>query len=77
MTKEIWVRLGCSLSLTNEEIEKALSGDSDQLRDIITTAIAEQRFRLDGESYIPESCVEDFNEEHGTSYPVEDYETDI
>lgn len=77
MKKEMWIRLGCYLSLTDEEIEKALSDDPQQLGEVITAAIKDGRFRLSGESYIPESCVEDFNAEHGTAYPAYDYETDI
>jgi hypothetical protein len=77
MTNNIWIRLGCTLNLTDEEIEKALSGNPEQLEEVITAAISNGRFRLDGESYIPENCVEAFNEQHGTSYPVTDYETDI
>jgi hypothetical protein len=77
MYSDVWVRLGCTLKLSPEEIEKAFSSDPDQLAEVITAAVSAGRFRLDGESYIPEDCVETFNNEHGTSYPVTDYETDI
>ena len=41
---------------------------------IIRRAFDEGRFALDGETYIPEGVVEEYNALHGTAYEACDYD---
>ena len=44
-------------------------GDSDcEIAEVVRTIIAEGRFAVDGDSYIPGCSVESFNEIYGTDY---------
>lgn len=75
--KKLWARLGVTLSLTNEEVEKLISDDRLEMKDrekIVMKVISEGRFSLDGETYVPQEAVADFNEEYNTSYEENDYE---
>lgn len=66
--KKTWLRLGVSIYAREDEIDKLMTdGDNDTLREIL----ADGRWRPDGESYIPEVTVEEFNAANGTSYEGE------
>lgn len=73
MNKKLWLRVGMTINLTNEEVDLIFSQDPKGI-DIVRNAIEEGRYYLDGESYIPESYVEDFNKAYGTDYACENYE---
>lgn len=75
--KNLWVRLGVSLSLTDDEVEKLIGDDQVPIRErekILLKVIGEGRFSLDGETYVPQESVSDFNEEYNASYEENDYE---
>lgn len=72
----LWMRLGITLTGSKEEIEKVLQGDEDTLARLLQ----EYKFNIDGESYIPESCIEEYNKENNTDFPERDinfYSLDI
>lgn len=73
MSKNIWARVGMILKLTDEEID-AIFSESSKSGAIVRNAIAEGRYCLDGDSYIPESAVEDFNCTYDTEYECGDYD---
>lgn len=72
--KKLWVRAGVTLHITDEEADKILDHDanSTSLSDVVRQIIAEGRFEWDGDSYIPATCISDFNKEYGTDYDDED-----
>lgn len=75
--KKLWARLGVTMSLTDDEVNALIGDDQASVRDrerILTKVICDGRFALDGETYVPQEAVEDFNEEYDTSYEENDYE---
>lgn len=79
--KNLWLRVGMTLKLTDEEakslFESTDDGYCDKLGDIVRLAQTEGRLYLDGETYVPECAIEDFNLTYRTSYEVYPISTDI
>jgi hypothetical protein len=73
------MRLGVSLDLDADEVEMLLGKNSsdEKISNVIRNAVAECRFVLEGETYAPEKSIEDFNDEYGTNYPVEEIGCDL
>ncbi len=73
---ELWMRVGMTFRLTDEEVEAILNPADGEasMGAIIRKAFAEGRFALDGETYIPEGVVEEYNALHGTAYEACDYD---
>lgn len=68
----IWMRLGISLRGTEEEIE-SLFNDDEKSYETLTKILQERRFEINGDSYIPETVVEEYNKEYNTEHEVGDY----
>lgn len=68
--KELWARLGVTMSLTDAECEDILGDECDagRVAQILHAVVTEGRFRLDGDSYIPSQSVALFNDEYDTDY---------
>lgn len=60
----VWLRLGVTLSGNKEDIEKIIQGEGS----VLDRFLAENRFSIDGESYIPVSVIEEYNKENGTDF---------
>ena len=75
--RELWIRLGVSLEITEAEESAIFCGDNADIEAALAKIIADGRARLDGDSYIPSVCIEDFNEAYGTDYCTEDLGVDI
>lgn len=73
-TKELWIRLGATLQITAEEEAAIFSCSDHHMADAIKKIIAAGRYRLDGDTYVPEPVVEEFNAQNGTSYEIGEYE---
>lgn len=71
---KLWCRIGATLYLNEKELDILLSEDSDKAKDLLKRMIYDNRFRLEGESYIPESSIVAFNEEYNKEYPIGDYD---
>ena len=71
---KLWCRIGATLYLNESEADILLGDDDIKAKDLLKRMIYDNRFRLDGESYVPESCVEAFNEEYGKDYEEDEYE---
>lgn len=75
--RELWLRLGVSIRITEAEEKTILDSDSDcEIAEVIRTIIAEGRFALDGDSYIPGCSIESFNEIYETDHDEVDIEFD-
>ena len=75
--KKLWARLGVTMSLTDDEVNALIGDDQASMRDregILIKVIRDGRFALDGETYVPQEAVSDFNEEYDASYEENDYE---
>ncbi len=77
MERKLWMRLGVSLRITPAEEAVIFGEDRRRADDTLRQIIAEGRFSPDGDSYIPGVTVEEYNQEHGTSYEVYDTEFDL
>ena len=75
---DVWARLGVSLSLTSSEAKAIFQeGNPEKMVEVIKTVVSEGRFRLDGETYIPECSVDTVNWNLGLKCPARDYECTI
>lgn len=66
--KKIWMRLGVSIDMSESEEEKIFGEDREVAAEAVRKIVADGRFLLDGDSYIPETSVEDFNKRYGTGH---------
>lgn len=73
MPRKLWMRLGVSLEVNRAEEKLLIEGDKDTL----IRLVKQQRFSLDGDSYIPDVAVERYNDKYGTYYSVEDVNFEI
>lgn len=65
---DIFCRLGIYIHPTDEELDKIFKGDTEVLKQVIK----DNRFTIDGDTYIPSPMVETYNEGNGTHYEVDD-----
>lgn len=71
--KKLWMRAGISLMLADEEIDEILGGcEGAAGEEAVVAALREGRFTFDGDSYIPQSTVEEFTKEHGLPYAAKE-----
>ena len=71
---KLWMRIGATVYLNENEAETLLNGDNNEAKDLLKRMIYDNRFRLDGETYIPESSIEEFNEMYDKHYQPDEYE---
>lgn len=62
--KSVWVRLGATITGSKQDIEKVLQGDEAMLRKLLK----EERFQIEGNTYIPEVSVTEYNTDNGTCF---------
>lgn len=63
----VWLRAGIVLSGTKQEIDAIVSGDGD-----IKALLDKQQFEFQGDSYIPECNVEEYNTQYHTVFDIKD-----
>lgn len=71
--RSIWMRLGVSVFGNAEEIDKILNGDQPQLIKLLR----ESKFKIYGDTYIPDASVDDYNQANGTHYAEQEVEFDL
>ncbi len=76
-TRRLWLRLGVSTQVTLAEEAIMLGDDRVAASNVLRGVLEDGRFAPDGDSYIPEPTVVDYNEEHGTAYEPGDYDFDV
>jgi len=64
--RSVWMRLGVMLHGTEEEIEAVINGDYD----VFHKLVSEGSFHVDGDCYIPEPCVIEYNDKYGTNHEI-------
>lgn len=62
--RKIWCRLSAWISGTKEEIDALLKDGN------IGSILERGDFELEGGGYIPEYCVEDYNDEYGEQHEI-------
>lgn len=75
--RKLWMRVGMSLNITEEEEKIIFSEDGVAGAETIKKIIAEGRAELDGDTYSPGGAVEDYNKQYGTSYEEDDIGWDL
>lgn len=66
----IWMRVGVLVTAEENEIEALINNrDADRLKNILSKG----NLTIDGETYIPESEIEGYNEKYGTNHEIKDY----
>lgn len=75
--RRLWVRLGVSLRITVAEEAILFGDDREAATKALRHILAEGRFTPDGDSYIPEPTVLEYNSEYGTMYKSDEYDFDV
>ena len=75
--KELWMRAGITLSVTDEEAEALLGSDDAAADKTICKILKEGRYCFNGNSYIPDTVVETFNRKYGTDFDIEEPEFEL
>ncbi len=73
---QIWARVGMTLSLMPNEMELLVSGNNLDKQKCLSRIFTEGRAVVDGDSYIPDSIMEKYNETYGTNYDCGDVDLD-
>lgn len=68
---QVWCRVGVSLRLTKEDADILFGPDETASRKCLEQLIHNQPLIPFGDSYIPASCISEFNQKYGTSYPAD------
>ncbi len=66
-----------SLRITVAEEEILFGDDREAATEALRYILAERRFAPDGDSYIPEPTVLEYNTEYGTMYASGEYDFDV
>lgn len=71
--KKIWMRLGITISATEDEVSKLLATDSDkwdaeESKKVLLKILKQNRFEIDGNTYIPNAVIDRYNEENDTDF---------
>lgn len=72
--RHVWARVGMTLDITPEEEKAIFEGNYKEGKDAVRRVVMDSRASLDGETYIPEECIQDFDEAYGTNYRDRDEE---
>lgn len=75
--KKIWIRLGVSAEMFDDEEKKIFGDDKEAAAEAVRKIVCDGRFLLDGDSYIPETAVEDFNHLYGTKHTEAEIDFDF
>ncbi len=75
--KELWIRLGIVIQITDAEEQAIFSDDEEKMRDTLRTIVAEGRFCPDGETYVPSEAVQEFNRTYSTAHEEENWCCDL
>lgn len=67
----LWLRVGVTLRSTKGEIERILADGNDS-GETLWNLLKTDKFEIDGESYIPSCCIEQYNVEHNTDFNTEE-----
>ena len=64
--RSVWMRIGCDVSGTKEQMDAMMKGDDWRLAESTLQEMFDNgQVEIDGNTYIPERCVESYNEEYG------------
>lgn len=67
--RSVWARIGVTLYGSKEEIEALFT---DNFQEALEKLFKEGKYKIDGDSYIPDSCIEEYDKKYGTNHMEED-----
>ena len=71
--RSVWMRIGCDVRGTKEQMDVIMKGEDCRLAEYtLKDMLNNGQIDIDGSCYIPESCVEDYNEEYDDNVEVGD-----
>ena len=71
--RSVWMRIGCDVRGTKEQMDAIMKGEDYRLAEYtLKDMLNNGQIDIDGSCYIPESCVEDYNEEYDDNVEVGD-----
>lgn len=71
--RSVWMRIGCTVRGTKEQMDVIMKGEDCRLAEYtLKDMLNNGQIDIDGSCYIPESCVEDYNEEYDDDVEVGD-----
>lgn len=71
--RSVWMRIGCTVRGTKEQMDAMMKGEDDRLAEYtLKDMFNNGQIDIDGSCYIPESCVEDYNEDYDDDVEVGD-----
>lgn len=63
--RSVWMRIGCTVRGTKEQMDTMLKGEDYRLAEYTLKEMFENgQVEIDGNTYVPESCVETYNKEY-------------
>lgn len=70
----IWLRLGCAFYVTPEEAKILFESDPDsgEGEQLLRRLIREGHWDADGDTYIPDDSIMEYNREYETSFPEQE-----
>lgn len=76
-SRKLWMRLGVTLSITDDEADAIMGEDKNASVDSLLGVLRAGRFEPNGESYIPGESIESYNHAHGTEYDDADVDFNL
>lgn len=73
--RSIWLRLGVTIHGTTDELEALF--DEERGDDALRSLIRKGQFTINGNSYIPSSCVENYNIDYDEVHEINDYDFNL
>lgn len=71
--RSLWMRIGCTVRGTKEQMDTMLKGEDYRLAEYtLKDMLNNGQINIDGSCYVPEKCVEDYNEEYDDDVEVGD-----
>ena len=71
--RSVWMRIGCTVRGTKEQMDAMLRGEDYRLAEYtLKDMLNNGQINIDGSCYVPEKCVEDYNEEYDDDVEVGD-----
>ena len=73
MDKNLWMRLGITLTGSKDEIESVINGDAQTL----TSLLQAGKYKCEGDTYIPSDSIYSYNADNNTEFDETEVEFEI
>ena len=74
--RQVWMRIGCTVRGTKEQMDVIMKGEDCRLAEYtLKDMLNNGQVEIDGNTYIPERCVESYSKEYGED--IEPFDIDV